>query len=137
MESTHKHLEFLQLTITRMAANSFLIKGWSVTLVSALFVLSDGDADRYFALFALVPAILFWGLDGYFIWQERRFRLIYDVVRLKKDSEIDFAMYYSEIENLDSGWFLATFSKTLIVFHGVLVATIFAVVYFYEMLNAS
>ena len=31
-----KHLEFIQSTITRMNQNSFQIKGWMITLVSAL-----------------------------------------------------------------------------------------------------
>ena len=35
-----KHLEFVQNVITRMNTNSFLIKGWSVTLVAAIFALS-------------------------------------------------------------------------------------------------
>ncbi len=38
--SNEKHLEFLQAVITRMAGNSFLIKGWSVTLVAALLALT-------------------------------------------------------------------------------------------------
>ena len=35
MESKIAHLEMVQAVITRMAGNSFLIKGWSVTLVAA------------------------------------------------------------------------------------------------------
>lgn len=37
MEKKLKHLDFLQLVITRMNVNSFFLKGWSVTLVAALF----------------------------------------------------------------------------------------------------
>lgn len=37
MENKLKHLDFLQLVITRMNVNSFSLKGWAVTLVSALF----------------------------------------------------------------------------------------------------
>jgi hypothetical protein len=30
-----KHLEMIQAVISRLANNSFLLKGWSITLVSA------------------------------------------------------------------------------------------------------
>ncbi|MEN9503463.1 MAG: hypothetical protein RI964_2748 [Pseudomonadota bacterium] len=36
-----KHLEMLQQVITRMASNSFLIKGWSITLISALLAFAQ------------------------------------------------------------------------------------------------
>ncbi len=32
MEQKIKHLEFIQAAINRMAGNSFLLKGWTVTL---------------------------------------------------------------------------------------------------------
>ena len=36
-----KHLEFIQGIITRMANNSFMLKGWAVTLVAGIFALSS------------------------------------------------------------------------------------------------
>jgi len=39
-----KHLEMLQVVISRMAANSFILKGWTVTLVAGNFVLSSTDS---------------------------------------------------------------------------------------------
>ena len=35
MEKKIKHLEMIQAVIVRMGNNSFLLKGWSVTLISA------------------------------------------------------------------------------------------------------
>lgn len=137
MENVHKHLEFLQLTITRMGANSFLIKGWTVTLVSALFVLSTENSERMYSLLALIPAVLFWALDGYFLWQERRFRIVYDLVRLKDDADIDYAMHDPAVEKLDKGWLAATFSRTLLAFHGVLIVSIFTVFYVERYFNGS
>ena len=48
-EDFRKHLEFVQSTISRMASNSFLLKGWSVTLAAGLFALSakDNAQERY------------------------------------------------------------------------------------------
>lgn len=75
-----KHLEMLQAIITRMASNSFLIKGWAITLASALFALSAKDADRSFAFLAVFPALTFWALDAYYLKLERVFRNRYDDV---------------------------------------------------------
>lgn len=127
MENKLKHLEFTQLTITRMGANSFLIKGWTVTLVAALFVLSADNSDRNYVLLALIPSLLFWGLDGYYLWQERRFRLLYEIVRKRDPTTIDFSMNYDEIDSLDGGWLAATFSRTMLMFHGVLAVSILLV----------
>ena len=42
MEVKLKHLEMIQAVITRMAKNSFLLKGWSITLTAAIFALGTG-----------------------------------------------------------------------------------------------
>lgn len=72
-----RHLDFIQLTITRMAANSFLLKGWAVTLVAALFALAAADSERRFVLVAYLPITVFWLLDGFYLSQERKYRGLY------------------------------------------------------------
>ncbi len=62
MEGKLKHLEFIQNTINRMATNSFIIKGWCVTIISALFALSEKENSQSFVLISLVPIIFFWGI---------------------------------------------------------------------------
>jgi len=49
-EDQRKHLELIQGVITRMAGNSFLIRGWSVTLVSACSHWQLKNADRAFVV---------------------------------------------------------------------------------------
>lgn len=73
-----KHLELLQSVVNRMASNSFLIKGWVTTLSSALFALSAKDSDQSYAFLAVYPALVFWGLDAYYLQLERKFRKKYD-----------------------------------------------------------
>ena len=89
MESKTKHLEMIQGVINRLSTNSFLLKGWSVVLVSALFALSAGDSNPAFIFLAYIPALVFWGLDGYFLWEERKFRKLYDRVRTLDEPAID------------------------------------------------
>ena len=55
-----RHLEMIEAVITRMANNSFMIKGWAVTLVAGVFVLSAKDANQGFFMAAYIPIILFW-----------------------------------------------------------------------------
>ncbi len=71
MESKLKHLEKIQGVINRMAGNSFVLKGWSVTLISVLFVLAANDSNHFFIYLAYFPCVAFWCLGGYFLWQER------------------------------------------------------------------
>jgi hypothetical protein len=75
-----EHLKLVQATITRMAANSFLLKGWTVTLVAALFAFGAKEADRVFVVIAWVPVLVFAALDSFYLWQEKLFRALYDDV---------------------------------------------------------
>ena len=105
MDSKHKHLELIQGVINRFSTNSFLLKGWSVVLVSALFALSAPNSRVEFVYLAYIPAIIFWGLDGFFLWQEQLFRKLYDRVRVLPDDEVDFSMNTSVIKGDDRpGW---------------------------------
>jgi hypothetical protein len=128
MDRKLKHLEFIQGTINRLSTNSFLLKGWSVVLVAALFALSAKDADIKFVYLALFPAVVFWGLDGYFVLMERVYRQHYNRVRTRQPDEIDFSMDTSDLTAGYREWVKAVSSKTLVVFHGVLLLSIFGVV---------
>jgi len=65
MEKKLKHLEMIQGVINRMAHCSFLLKGWSVILLSGLFALAAKEANLLFVYLAYLPVIAFWVLDGY------------------------------------------------------------------------
>jgi hypothetical protein len=130
MDAKLKHLEFVQGVVNRLSTNSFLLKGWSIILISALFALSAKDADRGFALLAYIPGIAFWGLDGYFLALERCYRKLYDKVRATDKDSIDFLMVIDKGQGWKN-WLKATLSKTLIVFHGAVLVAITAVVVVY------
>ena len=86
------HLQMIQGVVNRLSHNSFLLKGWSVVLVSAMFALGASESSLLFVLLAYFPAIVFWGLDGYFLRQEKLFRALYDHVRLLAEEEVDYSM---------------------------------------------
>ena len=120
-----KHLEFIQGVINRLASDSFRMKGWCVVLVAALFVLLAREGQIEFIVVALVPVLFFWGLDGYFLWQERPFRALYDHVRTLEEDKIDFSMNVSPFKTgRPRTWPSATFSRTLLFFYGALAAAV-------------
>ena len=126
MENKIKHLEFIQSTITRMNQNSFQIKGWMITLVSALLALYASSEKVVYILIAIVPAIVFWFLDAYYLQQERRFRGVYnDVAGLSPDnSRINVREFEMPIQKYQCGkycYFNVLFSKTIFPLYGIII----------------
>ncbi len=134
MDKKHTHLQFIQNVINRLSHNSFLLKGWTVVLVSALFALSSQGAAQSFIYIALLPALVFWGLDGFFLGTEWKYRKLYDYVRQLSEEEIDYSMDPSIAEtDLNSKGISfallcrAVLSKTLIPFYGTILLAILIV----------
>ena len=75
--SVQSHLTMQQGVINRLASNSASCKTWCVTLVSAIVVVV-AEHDRPKLLYtALIPIILFFALDAYYLGLERSFRSAY------------------------------------------------------------
>jgi hypothetical protein len=129
-ENKLKHLEFIQSVINRMSGNSFLLKGWGVTLVAALFALAAKDSDKKYIVVAYFPVLVFWILDAYFLSQEKRFRNLYDAVRLKKEDEINFSMDSKPFADSRTKWTATFFSRTLLVFYLSMVLVMILAMYF-------
>lgn len=126
----HKHLEFIQATVNRMAASLFLLKGWAITLIAALFALAAKDANKSYMIVAYFSLFVFWILDGYFLSQERRFRALYDSVRNLTEEEIDFSMDTTIFaEKIGNTWPGAMVSRTLLVHYGGLATIMLTLMY--------
>src|SRR3989304_9033376 len=69
-----EEIKIIQDIIKRMAFNSFMIKGWAVTLVLVTLLLKG---NRYQVLIAFIPILVFWFLDAYFLQQEKLYRELY------------------------------------------------------------
>lgn len=98
MDKKIKHLEMIQAVINRMAGNSFMLKGWAVTLVAGIFALSDKDTSKVTFLLIFVPTLGFWFLDTYYLMEEHLYRILYSTVRQKDNETIDFDMDTSQIK---------------------------------------
>ena len=116
-----KHLEFVQNIITRMNSNSFLIKGWAITLVSALFALAAKDSNTLYVLLTYIPTPIFWVLDGFYISQERQYRDLYAKIAKTKEADIDFSLDASDFNEGRNTWVSGILSKTLIPFYGIVI----------------
>lgn len=117
-DNKRQHLTYIQGIVNRLAQNSFLVKGWTVTLVSAILALSARvEGQNFIALSTYLPVILFWILDGYFLWQERLFRAKYDEVRLLEETSVDYSMNIGPFIGGRNTWSKSMFSKTLNIFY--------------------
>jgi hypothetical protein len=118
LEEKMRHLEMIQNVISRMASNSFLLKGWTVTLVVGMLAFANiKEMNADFMFLALVPALFFWVLDSYFIHQERLYVKLYEHVTTLKNDQIDFSLKASHYEKETGGQVSAFRSSTLVLFY--------------------
>lgn len=115
-ECMFKEIDIIQSIISRMASNSFFIKGWALTLVVGSLILRN---ENSFGI-ALIPIVIFWILDAYFLRQERLFRKLYSwVIKNRMNSEeflfeMNTSRFASSVDNI----FQTMFSITLLLFYG-------------------
>lgn len=116
-EVLFKEIDLIQDIIRRMAHNSFLIKGWTLTLVIGVLLIRG---DYYQGYLSFIPLLVFWFLDSYFLWQERLYRKLYNYVvenRLNSDENI-FDMNAYRFKNKVQSKARIMFSNTLGWFYG-------------------
>ena len=139
-----KHLEFIQGVINRHNSNSFLIKGWTITLASAIYALSGAIGEEIVTLISIGPILIFWILDSIFLANERSFISLYNCVansnelivnestlrrkfRTKNDSEVHktktfkvtlFSMNFGLFKEIKrNNWWITIYSSTIIWFY--------------------
>lgn len=117
-----EHLKMIQTVIERMARNSFWYKGWALTVFAALLILSKPQCV-VIDLLGIVPLALFWGLDAYYLKQERLYRKLYDEVRNGGDEKTDFSMNAAKFSQQVS-WVKVAMSKSIFWFYIWMVAVI-------------
>ena len=126
-ENKRCHLNMIQQTITRMGNSSFSLKGWSVGIMIAIYAFA-GQSEHKAAVVTLIPLIVFWFLDAYYLMLERKFRELYNAVRFKKEEDIDFDMNFNNIkismkDIKKCGFINVLLSKTILPFYLVCIVT--------------
>ncbi len=118
-EVQFREINLIQDIIKRMANNSFLIKGWAVTLVVITMLLRG---TNYQILVAFIPVIAFWVLDAYYLRQERMYRKLYTWVitnRLNTSQyifDLNARRFESDVDSIQA----TMVSKTLLCFYGTI-----------------
>ncbi|HAS3028641.1 TPA: hypothetical protein ACQJO5_002937 [Vibrio parahaemolyticus] len=128
-EAEIKHLEFIQNIITRMNSNSFQIKNWAITILTALMALFGSSENNFFLFIAFLPCLLFWFLDAYYLQQERIFRGIYnDVAKLSESPQNQrlFELNTSLYKGGDYGYLKSFFSITILKTYPPLIFLVFS-----------
>lgn len=103
-EIMFKEIDLIQNCITRMSQNSFMVKGWLITLVAVVFALLPEKFDiNILCGVGCVIVFAFWYLDAFFLRTEQLYRMKYDWVinhRLNSDDNIfDLNPYNSNMWN--------------------------------------
>lgn len=88
MSNKIAHLEMIEKIIDRMANNSLQLKCWSIALTVAIIAFTNG----ILVLTGLLPLVILSLMDAKYLALERSYRTLYDEVRIKDDSEIDYSM---------------------------------------------
>jgi hypothetical protein len=78
MKINEKHLDHIQAVIARHNSNSFMIKGWTITICTAILAIAGTWKEPLLSLIALVPIIVFWVLDSFYLANERCFVSLYN-----------------------------------------------------------
>lgn len=77
-----KHMEMTQAVVARLGSNSFVVKGWAITVTTALVGIAVSKTIPELAAASVIPIAGFFALDVYFLQAERLFRVLFDQVRL-------------------------------------------------------
>ena len=120
----HKEIDLIQNVITRMANNSFLIKGWSLSIVGIMLaIVKDSIFTSKGVLLLciiLVLTIAFWYLDAFFLKTERQYRKLYDWVIQNRPQGNQENLYNLNASRFKVGSHLKImFSKTLWPFYSI------------------
>lgn len=122
-EIIHKEIDLVQNCISRMANNSFLLKGWAVSLVAVILAIIHEKINPIHISIILSSIILcFWYLDAFFLRTERMYRELYNwiiVERPKNNKDKLYNLNAKRFEEKVDSIVDIMLSKTLVLFYGM------------------
>lgn len=130
-EDKIRYIELVQSIISRLANNSFLLKGWTITLIAAIFSLSD-KIMKNFAFTIYFFILIFWILDSYYLYQERLYRDLYNkVIEIRDEYNPLFSLKIDKKRNEKIiSFFKSFFSFTEVTFYLLLLLITFLILKF-------
>ena len=130
MEELHKEIDLIQGCINRKAQNSFLIKGWTVTLFAVILALLPEKVEQtnkiFLGIVMLAISLMFWYLDSFFLTTEKNYRKMYSWILQERPKgnrlllyELNFKEYESKANLIGTSMRKVAFSDTLKYFYGI------------------
>jgi len=91
-EKLCKEIDLVQGCINRMSSNSFMCKGWLLSLIIAILALLPESINRKsICIIILLANLCFWWLDTYYLQQERMFRWKYEwIIKNRPNGNMDY-----------------------------------------------
>lgn len=133
-EVLHKEINLIQSCITRMANNSFYIKGWALSIVAVVLALYDKDANiSFIAFIPILPVIGFWYLDAYYLRLECQYRQLYKWVVVERTQGRGEYLYDLNPHRFDKDVMCVQetmLSKSLALFYGIPLSCLVIIVFF-------
>lgn len=106
-EILFKEIDLIEDCIKRMASNSFLLKGWAVTVLSILLgLMANFNSWKLGSLLAIFVCIGFWYLDAVYLKLERLYTRKYNwVIQERKNTDnYQFNLVWREIPHFYKWW---------------------------------
>lgn len=126
-DDKRSHLEFIQGVINRLSSNTFLFKGWSITIIGAVFTAMIATNNNDFLWLILGIVLMFWAIDAYYLMLERGYRKLYKQVAETSSEKIDYGMNIGQFIKF-SAWLEALRRPVLLLFYGVILMIIIGII---------
>lgn len=124
-----KHLEMLQAVVSRIAGQGATLKNYCITLTTAVCGFAITLQQPLVALLALLPITIFAMLDAQYLRLERRFRGLFEQVRLEENwGAIPNFEINSKSAPVVSYW-SALWSWSIVIFYAPLAFAVVIVVF--------
>ena len=91
MPGKNEYLQMIQEPICRMSTISAIFKGFAASIVAGISAISYSTTNQWILLLSFIPVASFAILDIYYLMLERKFRFLFEQVRLDKHA-VDFSM---------------------------------------------
>lgn len=118
-----KEIDLIEECIKRMASNSFLLKGWAVTVLSVLIGLTaNTDNWKLASVIAIFVCISFWYLDAVYLKLERLYKRKYNWVIENRLSKTEYSF---NLDPFEKNMWLTTENTTINILGVMLSPTLF------------
>lgn len=118
-----KEIDLIQSCINRMAQNSFMLKGWALTIFAGVTAFTKGENFSNSVTLictTIIPYVCFWILDTFFLRTEKKYRKMYEDMLTKRKVNNTEGQYELNPQTIKVDCFLKVmFSITMVVFYGI------------------